>query len=90
MEMLRRGYSVYVGRVGNLEVDFICEKVGQRIYLQVSYLLASEETIEREFGSLLEVDDNFPKYVLSMDRFDMSRKGIIRKYLPEFLLEDFQ
>ena len=71
-------------------MDFICEKVGQRIYLQVSYLLASEETIEREFGSLLEVDDNFPKYVLSMNRFDMSRKGIIHKYLPEFLLEDFQ
>ena len=88
MEMLRRGYSIYVGRVGNLEVDFICEKAGQRIYLQVSYLLASDETIEREFGSLLEVKDNYPKYVLSMDRFDLSREGVIHKYLPEFLLED--
>lgn len=88
MEMLRRGYSVYVGRVGNLEVDFICEKAGLRLYLQVSYLLASDETIEREFGSLLAVNDNFPKYVLSMDRFDMSREGIIHKYLPDFLLED--
>lgn len=88
MEMLRRGYGIYVGRVGKLEVDFICEKAGQRIYLQVSYLLASDETIQREFGSLLEIDDNYPKYVLSMDRFDMSREGIIHKYLPEFLLED--
>lgn len=88
MEMLRRGYSIYVGRIGNLEVDFICEKEGQRIYLQVSYLLASDETIEREFKSLLEINDNYPKYVLSMDRFDMSRKGIIHKYLPEFLLEE--
>lgn len=87
MEMLRRGFTVCVGRVGALEVDFVCEKEGQRIYLQVSYLLASEETVEREFGALLEVDDNYPKYVLSMDRFDMSRKGIVHKYLPDFLLE---
>lgn len=88
MEMLRRGYGIFVGRVGKLEVDFICEKAGQRIYVQVSYLLASEDTIEREFGSLLEIDDNYPKYVLSMDRFDMSRHGIIHKYLPDFLLEE--
>ena len=86
MEMLRRGYSVYVGRLGDLEVDFICEKADKRIYLQVSYLLASDETIEREFGPLLEIKDNYPKYVLSMDRFDRSQNGIIHNYLPEFLL----
>lgn len=88
MEMLRRGYKVFVGRVGNREVDFVCEKSGRRIYLQVSYLLASKETVEQEFGALLAIEDNFPKYVLSMDRFDFSRKGIIHQYIPDFLLND--
>lgn len=88
MEMQRRGYTVRVGRVGNQEVDFVCDKAGQRLYLQVSYLLASEETVERELGSLLAIEDNFPKYVLSMDRFDFSRKGILHRYIPDFLLSD--
>ena len=86
MEMLRRDYTVRVGRVGDQEVDFVCEKAGERLYIQVSYLLASDETVEREFGSLLMIDDNFPKYVLSMDQFDLSRQGIIHQYLPDFLL----
>lgn len=88
MELLRRGYSVRVGRVGNREVDFVCEKAGQRIYLQVAYLLASEETVEREFGALLAIEDNYPKYVLSMDRFDMGREGILHRYIPDFLLQE--
>ncbi len=88
MEMLRRGYAVRVGRVGNREVDFVCEKAGQRIYLQVAYLLASDETVEREFGSLLAIEDNYPKYVLSMDRFDMGRQGILHRYIPDFLLHE--
>lgn len=88
MEMLRRGYTVRVGRVGDLEVDFVCERENQKIYLQVSYLLASDETIEREFGSLLAIDDNYPKYVLSMDKFDMGRRGILHKYIPDFLISD--
>ncbi len=87
MEMLRRGYKVQVGRVDDKEVDFVCEKYNERIYLQVTYLLASEETIDREFGSLLAIQDNYPKYVLSMDKFDMSREGILHRYIPDFLLE---
>ena len=90
MEMLRRGYTVCVGRVGNKEVDFVCDKAEQRIYLQVAYLLASEETVEREFGSLLAIEDNFPKYVLSMDRFDMGRRGILHRYIPDFLLQQME
>lgn len=86
MEMLRRDYTVRVGRVGDQEVDFVCEKAGERLYIQVSYLLASDETVEREFGSLLMIADNFPKYVLSMDQFELSRQGIIHQYLPDFLL----
>lgn len=87
MELLRRGYKVYVGRVDQKEVDFVCDKSGERLYIQVTYLLASDETIKREFDVLIDIDDNFPKFVLSMDRFDMSRKGIVHKYLPDFLLE---
>lgn len=88
LEMLRRGYTVRIGRIGSQEVDFVCDKPDRRIYLQVAYLLATDETIEREFGSLLQIDDNYPKIVLSMDRFDFGRKGILHRYLPEFLLSD--
>jgi uncharacterized protein len=86
MEMLKRGYNVHVGRIGDKEIDFVCDKSNERIYLQVSYLLASSETIDREFGSLLEIKDNYPKYVLSMDKFDMGRDGILHRYIPDFLL----
>jgi len=88
MELLRRGYKVYVGRMGNHEVDFVCEKTEQRIYIQVAYLLATEETVEREFGSLLAIEDNYPKYVISMDRFDFGRQGILHRNIPDFLLQE--
>lgn len=88
LEALRRGYKVSVGRVGNKEVDFVCEKQGKKIYLQVAYLLASEETIEREFGVYKDVRDNYPKYVLSLDAFDMSRDGIQHCNLKSFLLQE--
>ena len=76
LELLRKGYNVRVGKVDNLEVDFVCTKGNEKIYVQVAYLLASSETIEREFTSLEKIDDNYPKYVISMDEFDMSRNGI--------------
>ena len=88
MEMLRRGFTICVGRIGNLEIDFVCTRADQRIYLQVAYLLASEETVNREFGALLEIKDNYPKYVLSMDRFDMGREGILHYYIPDFLINE--
>ena len=84
-EMLRRGYNVKIGKVDNLEVDFICKKNDETIYIQVSYLLASEDTKEREFSVLENIKDNYPKYVLSMDEFDMSRNGIKHVNLIEFL-----
>ena len=90
MEMLRRGYKVYVGRAGNKEVDFVCEKSRERIYLQVAYLLASEETIEREFSVLLGINDNYPKYVLSMDKFNMGREGVLHRFIPDFLTEQYE
>ena len=87
-EMLRRGYNVKIGKVDNLEVDFVCKKNDETIYIQVSYLLASEDTKEREFSVLENIKDNYPKYVLSMDEFDMSRNGIKHMNLIEFLIKD--
>ena len=86
MELLRRGYAITVGKIGAKEIDFICQKQEQKIYVQVTYLLASEETIQREFGIYESVRDNFPKYVVSMDEFDFSRNGIKHKNIREFLL----
>lgn len=87
-EMLRRGYNVKIGKVDNLEVDFVCKKNDKTIYIQVSYLLASEDTKEREFSVLENIKDNYPKYVLSMDEFDMSRNGIKHVNLIEFLTKE--
>ena len=86
-EMLRRGYNVKIGKVDNLEVDFVCKKNDETIYIQVSYLLASEDTKEREFSVLENIKDNYPKYVLSTDEFDMSRNGIKHVNLIEFLIK---
>lgn len=86
-EMLRRGYNVKIGKVDNLEVDFVCKKNDETIYIQVSYLLASEDTKEREFSVLENIKDNYPKYVLSMDEFDMSRNGIKHVNLIKFLVK---
>lgn len=86
LELLRKGYNVRVGKVDNLEVDFVCTKGNEKIYVQVAYLLASSETIEREFTSLEKIDDNYPKYVISMDEFDMSRNGIKHINIIDFLI----
>jgi len=86
MELLRRGYKVTVGLVNDKEIDFIGKRDGESVYIQVCYLLASEDAIEREFGVYKKVPDNFPKYVVSMDELNMSRDGIRHKNIREFLL----
>ncbi len=88
MELIRRGYEVTVGKAGDKEIDFVARKQSEQIYIQVAYLLASDETIEREFSALERIRDNFPKYVVSFDEFDMSRNGIIHKNIRDFLLEN--
>ena len=88
MELLRRGYTITVGKVDENEIDFIGEKQGQKVYVQVSYLLASEETIRREFDVYSKVRDNFPKFVVSLDDIDMSREGIKHMNIRDFLLAD--
>ena len=86
MELLRRGYTVTVGRVGEREVDFVCDKRNEKLYVQVAYLLASEDTIDREFGAYHSIKDNFPKYVVTMDELNMSRDGIKHRNIRDFLL----
>ncbi len=85
LELLRRGYTVTIGKTGNFEVDFIAEQGNRKCYVQVTYLLASPETIEREFRVYKDIKDNYPKYVVSMDELDFSQDGIqhynIRKFL---------
>lgn len=85
MELLRHGYHVTVGKIGNKEIDFIGERQKEKIYIQVSYLLASEETIKREFDVYSEVKDNYPKFVVSMDEIDLSRNGIRHMNIRDFL-----
>lgn len=86
IELFRRGYDVHVGRVGDKEIDFVATRQNEKIYVQVSYMLASESTIEREFGVYNLVRDNWPKYVVSMDELDMSRDGVKHMNIIEFFL----
>ena len=87
-ELLRRGYIVTVGKTGKKEIDFVCDKRGDKLYVQVTYLLASEDTIKHEFGAYDNIRDNFPKYVVSLDEFDMSRNGIKHQNICDFLLAE--
>ena len=87
LELRRRGYEVFIGQGANCEVDFIARRRDETAYFQVAYLLASGETIEREFDPLLKIHDNFPKYVLSMDEFNFGRQGVIHRNIRDWLLE---
>ena len=88
IELLRRGYKVTVGKMADKEIDFVCEKQGKKLYLQVAYLLANEETIHREFDIYYSIRDNYPKYVISLDEYDMSQNGIKHRNIRDFLLAD--
>ena len=88
LELLRRGYEVTVGRYGDKEIDFVCHKRNEKLYVQVTYMLASDETVQREFGAYDNIRDNFPKYVVSLDEFDMSRNGIKHRNIRDFLLAE--
>lgn len=86
MELKRRGYSVTVGKVDDLEVDFVARRGTDVEYYQVTYLMADEHTREREFASLLAIPDNYPKYVLSMDDFCMTQSGVDAINIVDWLL----
>ena len=78
-ELLERGYETYIGKIKNGEIDFIATKTNEKMYIQVTYFLTDENVIKREFGAFNEIKDNYPKYVLSLDKADFSQNGIIHK-----------
>lgn len=86
LELLRRGYTVTVGKTGDREINFVCRDRDEKIYVQVCDLLVSDETVRREFGAYDDIRDHYPKYVLSLDEFDMSRNGIRHRNIRDFLL----
>lgn len=86
LELLYRGYNVKVGKTDNYGIDFITYKGFDIIYVQVCYLLASSKTIDREFGNLERIKDNYPKYVILGDVPDFSRNGIKHINIIKFLL----
>ncbi|RAP52122.1 MAG: ATPase [Methanosphaera sp. SHI613] len=87
-ELLRRGYEITIGVIDDFEVDFVCKRMGEKIYVQVTRELSNEDTINREFRSLLMIEDNYPKYVISMDEFNYSQQGVIHMNLLDFLTMD--
>lgn len=87
-EFLRRGWNITIGKIKDYEVDFVCRKHKQTIYVQVSYLLESEKTIEREFRPFSKIKDHYPKYIITMDQFDRSREGVKHINLIDFLTEE--
>lgn len=88
LELRRRGYKVFIGKISDKEIDFLAEKENDKMYLQVAYLLSSPRTIEREFSPLQKIKDNYPKYVISMDTaFGNDFYGIKRLSIIDFLLK---
>ena len=87
-ELVARGYNVSIGNNNGREIDFIAVRHNELEYYQVCFTLAEESTKEREFGAYENIQDNYPKYIISMDKLDYSWKGIIHKNIIDWLLED--
>ena len=87
-EFLRRGWKITIGKTKDHEVDFVCRKHNQTIYVQVSYILETDETIEREFKPFSKIKDHYPKYIITMDQFDKSRDGVKHINLLDFLTNE--
>ncbi len=89
LELCRRGYSVNIGKTVNGEIDFIAEKQGDKIYVQVTKEIKTEETEKREYDRLLEIRDNYPKYLLTTDNFAGGNyEGIKTMHIADFLLSE--
>ena len=87
--LLRLGFKIHVGQLGDKEIDFVAEKEGNKIYIQVAYLISDKATKEREFGNLLLIPDNYKKLVVSMDKMiGDNYKGIQHYHVSDFLLND--
>lgn len=89
LELCRRGYTVYIGKTGDGEVDFVASRQNQKIYVQVTQRITTEKTEKREYERLLEIRDNYPKYVLRTDEFAGGNyEGIITMHVADFLLSN--
>jgi len=82
MQLMEKNYKIFTGTIKDLEIDFIAQKNNETIYIQVAYLLANESTINREFGNLQKIDDNFPKIVVSLDDVQFTGYNGIKHYRP--------
>lgn len=91
LHLKQKGYNVFVGQLGKREIDFVAEKEGKKIYVQVCLELSNQATVKREFGNLLMINDNFPKYVVSLNEPLMGEdyKGIVQLNIHDFLMLDF-
>lgn len=88
LHLLHLGYKIYVGQLSSWEVDFVAEKDGRMVYIQVCYLFSEESTVQREFGNLLKIENNYPKYVVTMDEFSSGNyNGIEQIHLKDFLMK---
>jgi len=87
LELIRRGYTVKIGKVGEKEVDFVATKGDQRTYYQVAASVLDPTTFEREFAPLLLIGDHYPKYVLTMDELPTGQDGIQQKNIVDWLLD---
>jgi hypothetical protein len=85
-ELISRGYDVYTGKTYAGEIDFIATKDGKKCFIQVSYLMREQATIDREFHAFAPIKDSAPKFVLSLDKIDLSHNGITHLNIEEFLL----
>ena len=86
-ELVSHGYKVYIGKNGDKEIDFIAERDHNKMYLQISAHISDKATFEREFSAFNNIDDNFPKYILTLDQdFLHNENGIESKYIPDFIL----
>lgn len=85
-ELISRDYDVKIGNNEKAKIDFIATKFKEKIYIQVAHILADESVIDREFGAYKGIEDNYPKYVLTMDKYDFSQDGIIHKNVIDWLL----
>jgi predicted AAA+ superfamily ATPase len=87
LELKRRNYKVFTGKIGDREIDLVAEKQGKKLYVQVAYKLESKETAEREFSELLNIRDQYPKFVVTMDDFwKESIQGVQHFHIADFLL----
>ena len=89
IELKRRRYDINIGKIYNLEIDFICKKLDKKIYIQVSQSIIDTNTRKKELKTLKKVKDNYPKYIITMDQYNFSNEGIIHLNIIDFLKSSY-